>query len=139
MAKKRRRRRSNGAGVAVVSAATGLLKSVGYILLIVGIALIISTCIVTVVNDAFALVKKENIVTIELEYEVTSEEMAEILEENGIIEYAPVFRLFTVLKEVPTFKSGKYELNSTMDYGQIIDALRRKKVGNIVKVTIPEG
>jgi len=136
MAKKRR---MNHAGFAFMSATTGLLKSIAYVLLIVGIALALSAMAITVANDVFALVKQENIVTVELEYEVTSEEMAQILEENGVIEYAPVFRLFTVLKNVQGFKEGKYELNSTMDYGQIIDNLRGKKVRNIVKVTIPEG
>ena len=134
-----RKKRISHAGFAVMDATTGLLKSIAYILLIVGIALVLSAFAITVANDVFALVKQDNIVTIELEYEVTSEEMSQILEENGIIEYAPVFRLFTVLKDVPSFKSGKFELNSTMDYGQIIDTLRGKKVSNIVKVTIPEG
>ncbi len=134
-----KRKPINHAGFAFMSATTGLLKSIAYILLIVGVALTLSAVAVTVANDVFALVKQENIVTLELEYELTSQEMAELLEENGVIEYAPVFRLFTVLKDVQGFKSGKYELNSTMDYGQIIDTLRGKKAANIVKVTIPEG
>ena len=136
MAKKRR---MNHTGFAFMSATTGLLKSIAYVLLIVGISLAISAVVITVVNDVFALVKQENIVTLKLDYEVTSQEMSDMLEENGIIQYAPVFRVFTVLKDVQSFKSGEYELNSTMDYGQIIDTLRGKKARNIVKVTIPEG
>ena len=136
MAKKRR---MNHTGFAVMSATTGLLKSIAYVLLIVGIALALSAMAITVVNDVFALVKQENIVTLKFDYEVTGQEMAEMLEENGVIQYAPVFRVFTVLKDVQSFKAGEYELNSTMDYGQIIDTLRGKKVRNIVRVTIPEG
>ena len=136
MAKKRR---ISSAGATVVNATAGLLKSVGYILLVVGIALGLSTAAIVVANDVLALVKPDNDVTIKFEYDLSSDEVADLLKEYGVIDYAFVFKMFTGMKEINYFKSGTYDLNSNMDYGQIISELRREKIGDVVKVTIPEG
>ena len=136
MAKKRR---VSSAGATVINATTGLLKSLGYILLVVGIALTLSTAAIVVANDVLALVKPDNEVTLKFEYDLSSDEMADMLKEYGVIEYPFVFRVFTSIKEINYFKSGTYDLNSSMDYGQIISELRREKMGDVVQVTIPEG
>ena len=136
MAKKRQ---MSSAGVTVVNATTSFLKSVGYILLVVGIALVLSTTAIVVANDVLALVKPDNDVAIKFEYDLSSDEMADLLKDYGIIDYAFVFKLFTSIKEINYFKSGTYDLNSNMDYGQIISELRREKMGDVVEITIPEG
>ena len=51
MAKKRQ---ISSAGATVINATTGLLKSIGYILLVVGIALTLSTTAIVVANDVLA-------------------------------------------------------------------------------------
>lgn len=134
-----KRRRVSNAGATVMNATAGLLKSVGYILLIVGIALVLSTAAIVVANDVLALVKPDNSVTVKLDYDLSSDEMAEMLQDYGIIDYAFVFKLFANMKDINYFKSGTYDLNSRMDYGQIISELNREKIGDVVQVTIPEG
>ena len=89
-----KRRRVSNAGATVMNATAGLLKSVGYILLIVGIALVLSTATRVVANDVLALVKPDNNVTVKLDYDLSSDEMAEMLQDYGIIDYAFVFKLF---------------------------------------------
>ena len=114
-------------------------NTLGYILLIVGISLLISTVVIVTANDALALVKPDKDVTITLTSKKTAEEMSELLAEKGVITYKQVFRLFLRIKKMDAFDKGTFELNSNMDYGQIVSTLKREKTGSVVRITIPEG
>lgn len=118
----------------------GMLNTVSYILLIVGISLIISTFGILVANDVLALVKDGGELTVEITAESTPEEVANLLEEKDAIEYPWAFQLFSQLKKVETFNPGTYTLDTSMDYNQMISALRRTNdTVSVVRVTIPEG
>ena len=66
--------------------------------------------------------------------------MSKILKENGVIKFPWAFRLYSSLKHYDEFKSGKFELDTSMDYGQIINNLMRVSTyTETVEVTIPEG
>lgn len=123
----------------MVSAVTEFCNTVGYVLFVIGVSLIISTIVIISANDALALVKPDNAVVITLEDSTTPAEMATTLKDMGIIEHKFIFRLFLIFKDVSAFEKGTFELNSNMDYGQIISVLKRTKTGNVVRVTIPEG
>lgn len=117
--------------------ATGRLS---YIAFILGVSLLISGFLIVTANDVFALVKTEQKIIIDVSENVKSGEMAKILKENGVIKYPWAFNLYSSLKKSTDFKSGKFELDSSMDYGQIIDNLKRVSTyRETVKVTIPEG
>lgn len=64
-----------------------------------------------------------------------------ILEENGIIKNATVFRYYTKFKNESDFMAGDYKLAPSMTMQEIIDNLKTGKVmKNVaVKITIPEG
>ena len=43
------------------------------------------------------------------------------LKEEGVIRYPFLFKLMTSFKHIDQFDAGTYELNSSMDYGQLMD------------------
>ena len=139
-----------------------------YILLILGISLMISTLLILVVNDAFALTKQgDHAITLETAVPLTSREMGVLLKENELIDFPWAFDLFVKVKTTApeeslaaeagvelnivrkimarlgnsvTFDAGNYDLLPTMDYGQIIDTLRDEvAVSGTVRITFPEG
>lgn len=124
----------------VGSALAGMLNTVSYILLIVGISLIISTFCIVVANDVLALVKDGGEVTLELTEDSTPSEVGKLLKEKSAISYPWAFRLFSKLKHVESYEAGSYTLDRSMDYNQMITALKNSEsVAAVVRVTIPEG
>lgn len=118
----------------------GPMNRFTYFLFILGTSLILSALIILTANDVFALIKSENVAIIDVENNVSVKEMASILKENDIIEYPWAFRLYASLKKNDQFSSGKFELDSNMDYGQIINNLKRvSSYTETISVTIPEG
>ena len=118
----------------------GMLNTVSYILLIVGISLALSTFGIHLANDVLALVKEGGEVTVEVSDGATPGEVAVLLEGKDAIEYPWVFELYTKLKHVESFEAGTFTLDKSMDYGQMISALQKSSVQRgVVRVTIPEG
>lgn len=112
-----------------------------YILFVLGVSFILSGFIIITANDVFALVKDETSVIIDIEEEnISAKDVSKILKENGVIKFPWAFRLYSSLKHYDEFKSGKFELDTSMDYGQIINNLMRVSTyTETVEVTIPEG
>ncbi len=155
--RKRRRR----AGVTAASAAL-------YVVAVIGVSLILATLAWIWAGDVLALNKPYREATVVLPEEVFTQrevtvsttdsqgqplehtevvykakvgKVADILKENGIIEYKTVFRLFSAVthgadKMVP----GTYELNTDMDYRAIISSISAGSASRTeISVTIPEG
>ena len=116
------------------------LNKFTYVLFVLGVSMLLSAFMILTANDVFALIKTENKVVVEVKDDVTVKEMADILGENGVIEYPWAFNLYSTVKKYKSFESGKFELDSDMDYGQIINTLKRvSSYTETVTVTIPEG
>lgn len=94
-------------------------------------------------NDVFAFVKEEHTATVTIPQLATIDEIADILESQGIISEPAAFKFYYSFKFADknyTIVPGSYELNSTMNYDQIVYAIREKPAPReIVEVTIPEG
>lgn len=71
----------------------------------------------------------------------STSEIAEILEKNGIIKDALIFRFYIKLKNESDFQAGNYTFTPSLALDEIIEALKNGKVlaEPIYKVTIPEG
>jgi len=124
----------------VAGVIAGMLNTVSYVLLIVGISLAIATFAILVANDVLALVKESQEIPVELKADTSVEEIAVLLEEKGAIEYPWVFELYTKLKHVETFEAGSYTIDKSMDYGQMISSIQKSGIQRaVVRVTIPEG
>lgn len=67
--------------------------------------------------------------------------IANILEEEGLIRNASLFRYYTRYKNESGFQAGTYTLNTSMDSDQLIDQLKEGRViaEAASTITIPEG
>ncbi len=67
--------------------------------------------------------------------------IANILEENGIVKNAKIFRYYTKFKNESGFQAGEYKLTPSMTFEEIIASLKTGKIIEEVKftLTIPEG
>ena len=67
--------------------------------------------------------------------------LAKELDDQGVINYHSVFKLYLTLKHQTdtSVLAGAYQLNPSMDYGQIVDALANTASTETVQITIPEG
>lgn len=121
--------------------AASVMNAVSYLVFILGVSLLLSAVAIYVANDVFAFVKPEKKVMLELEDSQTPAQMAAVLKEEGVIRCKWAFVLYTKLaNDGQSFKTGKFEVDSDMDYGQIINTLNRVPTyTETVSVTIPEG
>lgn len=118
------------------------VRALIYIAFVIGVSTVLSILAINWANDVFALVKEENIIQVEIPANATVSEVSKILGENDLIEYPFVFRMYVGYKYRKadlTFREGTYELNSTLNYDQMISTIRYKKTREIVTITIPEG
>lgn len=83
--------------------------------------------------------KKEKTVDIPIGSSVTG--IAQILEKNGIIKDAKVFKYYVKFKNEAGFMAGEYALNPSMTIPEIIESLKTGKIVEevVFKMTIPEG
>lgn len=102
------------------------------------------TAVITLPEDAFTTREVEDdsgkpstLLVPDMDY------VADQLEENGLIEYKPLFKLFCWFSKVASkgkVTPGTYELNTDMDYNALVSALGpRSGTRMTVSVTIPEG
>lgn len=130
----------------VINRISFLPKALVYILLVVIISAYLSYYIITIGNDVFALVTDSREVTITLEEGVTDEEVAKMLQDEGIIEYGWVYKLYMNYRGSDEengkteYIPGEHTLNFDYNYSQIITKLTSKYANREIKrVTIPEG
>ncbi len=112
-----------------------------YLFVVLGISLILSGIAIVSANDIFAFVKEDKSIVVEIPEDATRWQIAKILDKNHVISSAFLFDRFVASvggdKEL---NSGKYELNSKMDYRSILYTLQRVSTfRETVNVTIPEG
>ncbi|QED48732.1 endolytic transglycosylase MltG [Cytobacillus dafuensis] len=83
--------------------------------------------------------KKEKQVEIPIGSSTTS--IGKILEDNGIIKDAKVFKYYVKFKNETGFMAGEYTFSPSMTMPEIIDSLKTGKVVDqvVFKMTIPEG
>ena len=99
-------------------------------------------------NDVLALNKPALTAVVEIDEGDTVGQVADKLEEQGLIEYKMVFKLFCSLthtsgkagEEGAKITPGTYELNTDMDYRALISSMGSSSANRMTTtVTIPEG
>ena len=73
-------------------------KFVLYIVFVLGASVLCSAIIINVANDMFAFVKSEQVSEISIPENASTKDIARILDENDIIEYPFIFRLYTEIE-----------------------------------------
>ena len=148
-----RRSRRASAGSAV---GFGIL----YVVAVIGLSILLACLIWIAANDLLALNKPEHSATVVLPEEaftyhqeenadgilqnVATADMgyvADVLEENDLIEYKLLFRLFAAFTGgSDKVKPGAYQLDTDMDYRALISGMSSSSSNRVeVEVTIPEG
>ena len=138
-AEKRNRRREADGGLF-----SGVIKALIYVCFVLVVSAFASYYIISVANDVFAFVKPDKEIIITLKEDATTEEVAELLEQNGVIDREWAFRIYLLMKldkdEEVDYLSGDIKLNSNMNFDSIFSALTVVPyVAVEVRVTIPEG
>ena len=127
-----RRRRSAGttAGFAAL-----------YVLGVIGASILLACIGWIAANDVLALNKPEKDVVITISSEDTFNDVVDKLEEEGLIEYKFLFKLFASFthgKDKVTM--GTYKLNTDMDYRALLSGMSINSSNRAeITVTIPEG
>lgn len=76
---------------------------------------------------------------IEIPMGATVSGISEMLESNGIIKDARVFKYYVKFKNEAGFMAGVYKLSPSMNISEIVNHLKTGKVSAAVTITIPEG
>ena len=135
--KKKKKKKDEDVGGSIVSS---LLKTVIYLVTVTVIAVVLSIFIINVGNDVFAFVKSDELVAVTIPENATREDVADILYENGVINYKTAFRIYGSLKKIEeNFVAGDYTVSPSMNYKQLYYAFKEKPVSGTQWVTIPEG
>lgn len=119
-------------------------KAVVYVALVLIVSAYLSYYIITIANDVFAFVSDNREINVTIEDGATHDSVAELLKENGVIEYGWVYKLYMNYRSdgdsSNEYIPGEYKLNTNYNYSQIITVLTANNVKReIVRVTIPEG
>ena len=114
--KRRRSRRRKNSGCA---------GTMVYIIAVVGASLVISLAAIFMANDVFAFVKDNAMQQFYVTENTKLSDLAKSLDQQGIINYGTVFKGYLTVKghSSDDVLAGEYQLNPSMDYGQIIDKL----------------
>lgn len=95
------------------------------------------------VNSALKPVDPDNKTakTVEIPIGSSTSDISSILEENGIIKNARVFKYYIKFRNEAGFQAGEYKLAPSMTLSEIVDSIKKGKVMQdpTLKITIPEG
>lgn len=130
--KRRRSRRHKNSGCA---------GTMVYVIAVVGASLVISLAAILTANDVFAFVKDNAMQQFYVSENTKLADLAKDLDKQGIINYGTVFKAYLAVKgdSADDVLAGEYQLNPSMDYGQIIDKLTNSSSSDTLQITIPEG
>lgn len=130
--KRRRSRRHKNSGCA---------GTMVYVIAVVGASLVISLAAIFTANDVFAFVKDNAMQQFYVSENTKLADLAKDLDKQGIINYGTVFKAYLAVKgdSADDVLAGEYQLNPSMDYGQIIDKLTNSSSFDTLQITIPEG
>src|SRR5699024_8586823 len=80
-------------------------------------------------------------ITVDIPMGSTTSDIAEILEENGVIKDSRVFRFYLKFNNESDFQAGEYTFTPSLSINEVIEALKSGKIKEetVYKVTIPEG
>lgn len=127
--KKKKKKRSVAGGIIIVT-------------IILAISAILSTAIIVFSTDVFGLSGNQDIITIEVPKGASITSVAQMLHDEGIIDYPKLFINFCKLSNKDlVFYPGNHELRDRMSYNDIINNLKTqgKSEKDLVKIMFPEG
>lgn len=122
------------------SKAEGCLLKAIYGLLIVGIAGILAALILVFVLDSMAFNRVQKVVDFEVPSGSSTAEIADMLVEEGLIDNALCFRIYSRISGADgKWQVGAFTLSPDMGYATLVETLQTMTPRETVTVTIPEG
>ena len=108
------------------------------------VAFTLASYLVTGSNDFFAVGRPEGTTEVTIPQEITREQLTQLLYDAGAIKEPEFFSLYCRVtvddEEMEWFQPGVYELQTNMDYQDIISTLQGgNETREVVTVTFPEG
>ncbi len=112
-----------------------------YVIFVIGSSFLIACIGWSMANDLLALDKESITATITISSNDTFDDVVDILEENGLIEYPFLFKLFASFTGGEEKMSrGTYTLDTDMDYSALLTGISATaETRSTVTITIPEG
>ncbi len=117
----------------------GPLYTLIWALAIVIVSLLGAWMLILGANDLLGLVGDQD-ADVQIEKGMNTKQIAAVLEEEGVIDYPLLFRLYVKFKgQDSSLKYGGFSLNGSMGYDGIIEQLQKSNERKTVTVTIPDG
>ena len=117
------------------------LITVIWVSAVLAVSVFIASFALSSINDLVGFSKESKEIEITIPEGYGLSEIAELLEEKGIIDEPFTFEVYARVKEMDKrLAPGTYTLNSNLGYDQIFQVLKTKEVAkNVVKLTFYEG
>ncbi len=117
----------------------GPLYTIIWVCVILAVSLVVAYFALMFANELLGLVG-DTTADVQIAQGMNLKQIANELEENGIIDYPLLFRAYVKFKgQDSTLKYGGYTLRETMGYDGIIEQLQKSNERETVNVTIPDG
>lgn len=116
--------------------------SLVWVCMVVLCALTLASYLIGGSNDFFAVGRNQGAVEVEINEEMSPEKLADLLYQRGAIKKPEFFYLYSkiTVKKWDMFKPGKYQVDTNLDYEDLINTLQGgNEVREVVTVTFPEG
>lgn len=123
----------------------GCLKGFLLATIIAVCAIILAWYTMSCVNDLLGLVKTETAISVSIPENATTNDVAKILKDKGLIDQEMFFKIFTDFKyrnekKYPGYIAGDYELNGKMGYEGMVNTIKYPVIENqTVTLTFAEG
>ena len=118
----------------------GCLAKLVYALLILGFAGIFASGLLLYLLDSMAINRSKRQVDVVVPVGANTEEIADLLVENELIDYAFCFRIYSKLSGADgRWQQGAFALSPDMGYDALVETLQTMTPRETVMVTIPEG
>lgn len=119
---------------------SGCLKKVLYALTVTALSVTVAWFTILFLIDMVALNRSDKPIDILVPPGANTAQIADILHENGIIDYPFCFRVFSKLtRSDGKYQQGSFTLTADMGYSVVVDTLQTMTPRETVTVTIPEG
>ncbi len=128
------------------NALVSIIKAITYIVSVIVVSVFLAVFIILVGNDVYAFVKEDTVVDVTVPEYATLNDISTILQENGLIEYPSIFKIYANLNMTKkekengfVFIAGTYPVSPMMNYEELLAAFKEKPVTGTSRITIPEG
>ncbi len=112
------------------------------VVIIASVAILLAAFILSSAQEILGLSRSDIELSVEVEANSSTADIAELLESEGIIGNATMFRVISKIQGTDgTYMAGVHKLNPSMTYSEIIEVLQEQTVDDteFVNVTFPEG